>query len=254
MPLRNNMIILKSPEEIKLMRESGRLTAELCALLKEKIKPGITTQTLDDVAMAFIKKSKATAAFLGYHGYPKSICVSINEEVVHGIPGSRVLREGDIVGIDAGVIYNGFVGDMAFSAGVGKINAEAQKLMTVTEQSLYQGIAQARPGNHLGDISHAVQEHAESNGFSIVEQYVGHGIGRQMHEDPQVPNYGPAGCGPVLKEGMTLAIEPMVNAGTFEVEVLDDNWTVVTKDRKLSAHFEHTIAITANGPEILTKI
>ncbi len=254
MPLRNNMIILKSPEEIKLMQESGRLTAELCALLKEKIKPGITTQTLDDVAMAFIKKNKATAAFLGYQGYPKSICVSINEEVVHGIPGSRVLREGDIVGIDAGVIYDGFVGDMAFSAGVGKINAEAQKLMTVTEQSLYQGIAQACPGNHLGDVSHAVQVHAESHGFSIVEQYVGHGIGRQMHEDPQVPNYGPAGCGPALKEGMTLAIEPMVNAGTFEVEVLDDNWTVVTKDRKLSAHFEHTIVITANGPEILTKL
>ena len=254
MPLRSDMIILKSPEEIKLMREAGRATAELCALLKEKIKPGITTLALDDIAVSFIKKRKAIAAFLGYRGYPKSICVSINEEVVHGIPGSRVLQEGDIVSIDAGVVFDGFIGDMAFSAGVGTITAEAQKLLNVTEQSLYQGIAQARPGNHLGDISHAVQEHAESNGFSIVEQYVGHGIGRQMHEDPQVPNYGPAGCGPLLKEGMTLAIEPMVNAGTYEVEVLDDEWTVVTKDRKLSAHFEHTIAITANGPEILTKI
>ncbi|MDD5131401.1 MAG: type I methionyl aminopeptidase [bacterium] len=248
------MIILKSPEEIKLMREAGRATAELCALLKEKIKPGITTLSLDDIAVSFIKKRKAIAAFLGYRGYPKSICVSINEEVVHGIPGGRVLQEGDIVSIDAGVVFGGFIGDMAFSAGVGKITAEAQKLLSVTEQSLYQGIAQARPSNHLGDISHAVQEYAESNGFSIVEQYVGHGIGRQMHEDPQVPNYGPAGCGPMLKEGMTLAIEPMVNAGTYEVEVLDDDWTVVTKDRKLSAHFEHTIAITANGPEILTKI
>lgn len=248
------MIILKSPEEIKLMRESGRITAELCALLKEKIAPGITTQALDDIAVSYIRKKKAIAAFLGYHGYPKSICVSINEEVVHGIPSSRVLRDGDLVSIDAGVIYGGFVGDMAFSAGVGKVSAEAQKLMAVTEQSLYKGIAQAKPGNYLGDISHAVQEHAESNGFSVVEQYVGHGIGRQMHEAPQVPNYGPAGCGPVLKEGITLAIEPMVNAGIFEVEVLADDWTVVTKDRKLSAHFEHTIAITANGPEILTKI
>ncbi|MDD5492267.1 MAG: type I methionyl aminopeptidase [bacterium] len=248
------MIILKSPEEIKLMREAGRATAELCALLKEKIKPGITTQFLDDIAMSFIKKINATAAFLGYRGYPRSVCVSVNEEVVHGIPGPRVLREGDIVSIDAGIVFGGFVGDMAFSAGVGKITAEAQKLLTVTEESLYKGIAQARPGNYLGDISHAVQEYAESNGFSIVEQYVGHGIGRQMHEDPQVPNYGPAGCGPVLKEGMTLAIEPMVNAGTYEVEVLDDEWTVVTRDRKLSAHFEHTIAITANGPEILTKL
>jgi methionyl aminopeptidase len=248
------MIILKSPEEIKLMRESSRVTAELCALLKEKIKPGISTQALDDIAVSFIRKKNAVAAFLGYRGYPKSICISINEEVVHGIPGKRVLRDGDIVSIDAGVIFDGFIGDMAFSAGVGNISAEAQKLLAVTEQSLYKGIAQARSGNHLGDISHAVQEHAESNGFSIVEQYVGHGIGRQMHEDPQVPNYGPAGCGPVLKEGMTLAIEPMVNAGTFEVEVLDDAWTVVTKDRKLSAHFEHTIAITANGPVILTKL
>jgi methionyl aminopeptidase len=248
------MIILKSPEEIKLMRESGRITAELCALLKEKIKPGITTLALDDLAVSFIRKKNAVAAFLGYRGYPKSVCISINEEVVHGIPGSRVLQEGDIVGIDAGVIFGGFIGDMAFSAAVGKISAEAQKLLTVTEQSLYQGIAQAKPGHRLGDISHAVQEHAEKNGFSIVEQYVGHGVGRQLHEDPQVPNYGPAGCGPVLKEGMTLAIEPMVNAGTFEVEVLDDAWTVVTKDRKLSAHFEHTIAVTANGPEILTKI
>lgn len=248
------MIILKSPEEIKLMRESGRLTAELCALLKENIKPGVTTLALDELAVSFIKKRNAVAAFLGYRGYPKSVCLSVNEEVVHGIPKNRVLLEGDIVGVDAGVVYNGFIGDMAFTAGVGKISSEAQKLMTITEQSLYKGIEQAKPGNRLGDISHAVQEHAERYGFSIVEQYVGHGIGRQMHEDPQVPNYGPAGCGPVLREGMTMAIEPMVNVGTFEVEVLNDDWTVVTKDRKLSAHFEHTIAITANGPEILTKL
>ncbi len=248
------MIIIKSPEEIKAMRESGKLTAELCALLKEKIKPGITTLSLDDLALSWIRKKNAQPAFLGYHGYPKSICSSVNEEVVHGIPGSRVLVEGDIVGIDVGVIYNGFYGDMAFTAAIGQISAEARKLLEVTEQSLYAGIREAQVFHRLTDISHAVQEHAEKNGFSVVQQYVGHGIGRQMHEDPQVPNYGAPGCGPVLKPGMTMAIEPMVNMGTYEVEVLADGWTVVTKDRKLSAHFEHSILIGDNGPEILTKI
>lgn len=248
------MIVLKSTEEINIMRKSGKITAEICALLKEKVRPGITTVSLDDLAMEELKKRNAAPAFLGYRGYPKSICTSINEEIVHGIPSFRVLNEGDLISIDFGVLYEGFYGDMAFTVGVGDISAEAKKLIAVTEKSLYKGIAQGQPGNRLGDISHAVQKEAEENGYAVVRQYVGHGIGRQMHEDPQLPNYGEPDTGQVLKTGMIFAIEPMVNAGTYEAEVLEDGWTVVTKDRKLSAHFEHTVAILDNGPEILTKV
>lgn len=248
------MITCKSPEEIKIIRRSCRLTAEICALLKEKVKPGITTAYLDEIAVEELKGKNAHPAFLGYQGYPKSICTSINEEVVHGIPGPRLLQEGDIISVDFGVISEGFYGDMAFTVGVGKISKEAQKLIEVTEKSLLQGIAQAQPGKRLGDISHAIQQEAEGDGFSVVRQYVGHGIGRQMHEDPQVPNFGDPDTGPTLRAGMTLAIEPMINVGTYEVEVLGDNWTVVTKDRKLSAHFEHTIVLMDNGPEILTML
>lgn len=248
------MIILKSVQEIKLMRESGRITAEVCALLKEKIKPAITTLSLDEFAASLIRKKNAKPAFLGYHGYPNSICVSVNEEVVHGIPNRRVLLEGDVVSVDVGVLLNGFYGDMAFTVGVGEVSSSARKLIEVTEQCLQEGIEKSRPGHRLSDISHAIEKKAKENDFSVVQQYVGHGIGRQMHEDPQVPNFGPAGCGPTLKPGMTIAIEPMVNMGDYAVEVLPDGWTVVTKDRKLSAHFEHTIVITENGPEILTRL
>lgn len=248
------MITCKSPEEIKIMRRSCRIAAEVCALLKEKVKPGITTAYLDEIAVEELKKKNARPAFLGYHGYPKSICASINEEVVHGIPGDRVLQEGDILSIDFGVISAGFYGDMAFTVGVGKITENARKLIEVTERSLGQGIAHAQADKRLGNISHAIQMEAEGNGFSVVRQYVGHGIGRQMHEDPQVPNFGEPDTGPTLTVGMTLAIEPMINVGAYDVEVLTDNWTVVTKDRKLSAHFEHTIALTDNGPEILTML
>jgi methionyl aminopeptidase len=248
------MIILKSEQEITYMREAGRIVAGALEELRKAVCPGMTTQELDRIAEDFIRKAGAIPAFKGYHGFPGSICASVNEEVVHGIPGLRKLKSGDTVSIDVGAVINGFYGDAAITLPVGDVDAETIRLLEVTEQSLYQGIAKATTDYRLTDISHAVQSYAELHGFSVVRDYVGHGIGRNMHEDPQVPNFGIPSRGPRLKPGMTLAIEPMINAGTYEVETLSDGWTVVTRDRKRSAHFEHTIAITQHGPEILTKL
>jgi len=248
------MIFIKSDDEVARMRKPNRIVAELLDYLGGLVRPGVTTKELDTKAEEFIRKRGGKPAFKGYHGFPATICASINEEVVHGIPGSRRLKEGDIIGIDLGVVMDGFYGDAAKTFAVGKIDSEAKRLMEVTEASLYKGISQAVAGNRLYDISHAVQQHVEAAGFSVVRDFVGHGIGRQLHEDPQVPNYGPPHQGPELEEGMALAIEPMVNEGTWQVKVLQDGWTVVTADGKRSAHFEHTIVITGNGPEILTRL
>ena len=248
------MIILKSEREINYLRDAGRIVAETHLEVKKAVKPGITTLELDKIAEEYIKSRGAIPAFKGYHGFTGNICASINEEVVHGIPGLRKLQSGDNVSIDIGAVINGYNGDAAITVPVGEIDAEVQKLLDVTEESLYKGIEQAIVGNRLSDISHAVQIHAEEHGYGVVRDYVGHGIGRNMHEDPQVPNFGSPGRGPRLKSGMTLAIEPMVNLGTYEVETLDDGWTVVTLDGKRSAHFEHSIAITDGKPEILTKL
>lgn len=248
------MIICKSRDEIGKMREAGWLVAQVLSKMEDLVKPGVTTEELDQFAEELILKSGATPAFKGYRGFPKSICVEINECVVHGIPDSRRLKEGDILGIDVGVQLNGYYGDAAVTYPVGKVSAEARKLIAVTRQALLHAIEYCRVGNRLSDISHAIQSVAEGNGFLVVRNYVGHGIGREMHEDPQILNYGPPHRGPLLKEGMVFAIEPMVNAGTYEVEVLPDNWTVVTRDRSLSAHFEHTVAITDQGPLILTEL
>lgn len=248
------MIILKSKREIGYMREAGRVVAETHREVAKAVAADVTTKELDQVAENYLVHRGAIASFKGYGGFPASICASVNEEVVHGIPGLRKLKDGDIISIDIGAIVNGFHGDAAVTLPVGEIDAEAKRLLEVTEQSLMQGIKQAVVGNRLSDISHEVQTYAESQGYSVVREYVGHGIGRNMHEPPQVPNYGIPGRGPRLKEGLTLAIEPMVNMGTHEVEVHLDNWTVSTKDRKLSAHFEHTIAVTHKGPQILTKL
>ena len=222
--------------------------------MREAVAPGVTTKDLDEVAREVITSHGAIPSFKGYHGYPGNICASVNEEVVHGIPGSRKLQEGDIVSVDCGATYNGFVGDSAVTIPVGKIDPVSEQLLRVTEESLYKGIAAAIVGNRLSDISHAVQVHVEAAGFSVVRDYVGHGIGRNMHEDPQIPNFGPPGHGPLLKPGMVLAIEPMVNVGTYKVRTLKDGWTVLTADGKRSAHFEHTIAITPDGPKLLTAL
>jgi methionyl aminopeptidase len=248
------MIIIKSQNEIELMREAGKIVAMTHQYLKENIVPGITTGQLDRLAEEFIRKNGGIPAFKGYHGFPGSICSSVNEEVVHGIPGSRTLNEGDIVGIDIGVILKDYYGDGAVTYGVGNISEEAQRLITVTEQSFFEGLKYAAPGNRLSDISHGVQQYVEQNGFSVVRDFVGHGIGRSMHEEPQIPNFGKPGRGPKLMEGMVLAIEPMVNAGGYQVKTLLDNWTVVTRDGSYSSHYEHTIAITKDGYEILTKV
>ena len=247
------MIIVKSPTEIEIMRGPNRIVGELLVYLKAFVKPGITTGELDKKAEAFIRKRGGIPAFKGYSGFPATICASINEEVVHGIPGKRELKEGDIIGIDLGAIKDGFYGDAARTFPVGKVDGASKKLMDVTEASLRKGIAQAVAGNRLYDISHAVQTHVEAAGFSVVRDFVGHGIGRQLHEDPQIPNYGSPHQGPLLEEGMAIAIEPMVNQGTWQVKVQGDGWTVVTADGKRSAHFENTIVITKNGPEILTR-
>lgn len=249
------MIILKSPREIEIMRKANQIVAKTHQYLKELISPGISTAEIDKKGEAFIKKHGAEPSFKGYRGYPASVCISINDEVVHGIPSkNRFLKEGDIVSLDIGTFYKGFCGDAARTFPVGEVSKQAQKLMNVTTEALEKGIKKAVCKNHLSDISHAVQTYAEKNKFSVVREYVGHGIGRDMHEAPQIPNFGSPGHGPVLKEGMTLAIEPMVNIGDYKVKTLDDNWTVVTKDGSLSAHFEHTIAVTKNGPEILSKV
>ena len=237
------------------MRQAGRIVAEVHEALRERIKPGVTTADLDAVAYEIITKREAKPSFKGYRGYPASICASINQEVVHGIPSpKRVLQEGEIIAIDVGATYKGFVGDAAFTAGVGQVSDVAKRLMEATEGSLKAGISQVYAGKHLDDISGAIQDYAEERGFSIVREYVGHGVGRDMHEEPQIPNYRAGKRGPILKPGMTLAIEPMVNEGTWETKTLRDKWTVVTKDGKLSAHFEHTVAVTEAEPEILTKL
>lgn len=248
------MIFLKSPEEIDIMRRAGRIVAEVLLKLKEMVRPGITTSELDAAAKEHIRKAGAIPTFVGYQGYPKTLCTSVNEEVVHGIPGDKWLREGDVIGIDCGVTWQGFVGDSAVTVPVGKISPENERLIATTRAALDAGIAAFKEGNRIGDISWAVQRVAEKAGFGVVKDFVGHGVGRKMHEEPQVPNIGKPGTGPRIKTGMVLAIEPMFNLGTGEVEVLKDAWTVVTKDRKVSAHFEHTIALTAMGSEILTEM
>ena len=248
------MVILKLPEEIERARASNRIVAEVLSKLRDKVKPGVTTGELDKFAEQLAEKRGARPAFKGYRGYPYSLCTSVNEEVVHGMPSVRVLKEGDIVGLDFGVYYNGFFGDAAITLPVGKISPVALKLIEVTEQSLYAGIEQAKDGNRLGDISAAVQLTVEEAGFSVVRDFVGHGIGRNLHEEPQIPNYGKRGRGLELKSGMILAIEPMVNQGAYKVKILQDCWTVVTEDGRLSAHFEHSVAITDNGPDILSEL
>lgn len=248
------MIILKSPAEIELMRKAGHVVAGAHARLRHVISPGVSTQDLDDYIAEYLKEQGAVSSFKGYQGYPANICVSVNEEVVHGIPGSRTLKEGDIVSVDIGAIVDGYHGDSAWTYPVGQISAEAQKLLEVGEESLKAAIVQAKKGNRLSDVSHAVEAFVETTGFSVVRDFVGHGIGRDMHEAPQIPNFGPPGRGPRLKAGMTLAIEPMVNAGGWDVEILADRWTAVTKDRSLSVHFEHTVAVTEDGPQVLTQL
>ncbi len=249
------MIIVKSKKEIEKIAAACRIVAEILKNLKSFIAADITTADIEAYVKDQIKKRKAIPAFKGYRGYPATTCTSVNDQVVHGIPsGMSKLKSGDIISIDLGVVLEGFYGDGAVTFPVGAVDAEAMKLMSVTEEALYAGIRNAVVGNRVSDISASIQRHVESNGFSVVRAFVGHGIGRSLHEDPQIPNFGEAGCGPRLKEGMTLAIEPMVNAGSADVNILDDGWTAVTADGRLSAHFEHTIAITKSIPVILTKI
>ena len=246
------MIVLKTDREIEYMRDAGKIVGQTLLELKKAIAPGVTTLELDRLADQYIRHAGAIPAFKGYGGFPANICTSINEQVVHGIPCSRQLKNGDVISLDVGTKLNRYYGDAAISVPVGEVDADILKLLSVTEQALNKGIEQAIKGNRLSDISHAVQLHAESHGYGVVRDYVGHGIGQRMHEDPQIPNYGPPGRGPLLKNGMTLAIEPMINLGTPDVEVLADDWTVVTTDGKVSAHFEHTVAVTDGEPLILT--
>ncbi|MBL7017272.1 MAG: type I methionyl aminopeptidase [Kiritimatiellales bacterium] len=248
------MIIIKSASEIEAMRRVNQMTARLRNAVAAQVRPGITTLELDTFAREMIRDMGGVSAFYGYHGYPGQICVSVNDEVVHGIPGRRIIHEGDIVSIDQGISFEGFIGDTAITVGAGKISAEDQHLLDVTQASLDAGIAMAVEGNRLGDISSAIQTVVEEAGLTIVREFVGHGIGRSMHEDPQIPNFGKPGRGPVLKAGMTLAIEPMVNIGGAKVKVLDDKWTAVTTDGSNSAHFEHTVAVGKTAPDILTLV
>jgi methionyl aminopeptidase len=248
------MVVCRTKEEIEKIRRAGRIVAEVLRDLREMAQPGVTTRELDRYAEAKIRARGGIPTFKGYRGFPASICTSINEEVVHGIPSDRKLCAGDIVGIDCGVTLDGYVADAAITVPVGEVSEEVQRLLRVTEEALYRAIEQARVGNRLYDISYAVQSYAEAHGYSVVRDFCGHGVGRQMHEDPQVPNFGTPGRGLRLRPGLVLAIEPMLNMGTHEVEIADDGWTVRTVDRKLSAHFEHTIAITERGPIILTAL
>ena len=248
------MIILKTPDEIAVMAKASRVVAEALAVLKEAVKPGITTDELDRLAETEIRARGAIPAFKGYRNYPKTLCASVNEQVVHGIPSKRALKEGDIIGLDLGAIVGGFYGDSAVTVPVGRIEEKTATLVRVTEESLALAIEQATVGNRLSDISYAVQRHVEAAGFSVVTEFVGHGIGRQLHEEPQVPNYGRPGQGPRLQAGMVLAIEPMVNMGGSSVRVLEDRWTAVTVDGSLSAHFEHTIAIQPSGPAVVLSL
>lgn len=247
------MIVLKSPQEIALMREANQIVAELLQELKARAVPGVTTRELDEIAERYIRKRKARCAFKGYRGYPNCLCTSVNDVIVHGLPSSTALREGDILSIDCGVYHKGFYGDAAVTVPVGKVSERAQKLIQTTRECLDLAIEKMVEGNRLSDISHAIQSRAEREGYSVVRDFVGHGIGRQLHEDPQVPNYGQAGTGIRLKTGMVLAIEPMVNEGHWAVRILKDGWTAVTEDGSLSAHFEHSVAVTDNGPLVLSE-
>jgi len=249
------MIVLKTPEEVEMMAQASKIVAEAHQVLKKEVKPGITTLFLDRIAEEFIRSHGGVPAFKGYRNYPRTLCVAVNDEVVHGIPSKRVLQEGDIIGLDLGAIVQGFYGDGAVTVTVGSVPDQVSTLVRVTEEAMMKGIEKAVVGNRLSDISHAVQQHVEAYGFSVVRDFVGHGIGRELHEEPQVPNYGRPGQGPRLQVGMVLAIEPMVNAGGYHVRVLDDQWTAVTQDGSLSAHFEHTLAIQPSGPpRILTTL
>lgn len=248
------MIIIKSQDEIEKIARACRIVAQVLKDLKGIVKPGITTREIEEFVDRTLAEKGAIPAFRGYRNYPSSVCTSVNDQVVHGIPSNLKLKEGDIVSVDLGVYLDGFYGDGAITLPVGKIGPGAERLLRVTEEALYKGIEKARPGNRVSDISSAIQRYVESHGYSVVRTFVGHGIGRSLHEEPQVPNYGTPGHGPRLREGMTLAIEPMVNEGTYEVRILDDGWTAVTADGRLSAHYEHTVAITKNGARILTKI
>jgi methionyl aminopeptidase len=248
------MILLKSLQEIAKMEVANRIVAEVLEGVKEKIRPGVETQELDELAEEMCRQKKVKPAFKGYRGYPRSLCISVNEEVVHGIPGSRRLKAGDLVSLDFGVKYDGYFGDAAITVPVGDIDPKARALMEATEKSLYAGISQFKAGHHLSDISHAVQDMVEGAGFGIVRDFVGHGIGRSLHEDPQIPNFGPPGRGPVLQVGMTLAIEPMTSLGSWRVKILKDGWTAVTQDGSYAAHFEHSVALTENGVLILSRL
>ncbi|MFN3921872.1 MAG: type I methionyl aminopeptidase [Caldimicrobium sp.] len=250
-----NRIILKSPQEIEILRVANALVMEILLTLKEEVKPGKSTYEFEERALELCEKKGVKPAFKGYRGYPYALCISVNEEIVHGMPRKdKILREGDIVSFDFGVIYEGYYGDAALSVGVGKISELAERLLKTTEEALNLAIEKARIGNKIGDISFAIQSRVEREGFNVIRDFVGHGIGRSLHEPPEVPNYGRPGRGPKLEAGMVLAIEPMVSAGSWEVEILEDGWTAVTKDRSLACHFEHSIAITSSGPKILSKI
>ena len=246
------MITLKSAREIEAMRRAGKITAAARALAGEMVKPGVTTREIDKAVCQFIRSQGAEPSFLNYNGYPASVCISVNDEVIHGIPGKRVLREGDVVSVDVGAYIGGFHGDCAATYACGKISDEARRLIDVTRQSFFEGLRYAREGYRVSDIGHAVQEYVEANGFSVLREYVGHGVGREMHEAPEVPNYGPPGHGPKLLRGMTIAVEPMVNAGAADIRQMPDGWTVKTADGKYAAHYENTILITSGEPELLT--
>ena len=252
--VRQRGITLKSPREIELMRQAGHVVARAKAVMREAIRPGMTTRDLDELAEAEIRRLGAIPGFKGYMGFPATVCISINEEIVHGIPGDRVIQDGDMVSMDVGAIVEGFNGDSAFTVGVGSVAPEVTALMDVTREALERGIAAARHGSRVGDISWAVQSYVEELGYSVVREYVGHGIGKALHEEPQIPNYGPPGTGLMLRKGLVIAIEPMVNIGGWQTKVLDDNWTVVTADGSLSAHFEDTLAITDGDAEVLTRL
>ncbi|HHF43282.1 MAG: type I methionyl aminopeptidase [Candidatus Aminicenantes bacterium] len=248
------MIIYKSPQEIKMMRESARLVGQILQELKAMIRPGLKTIELDKYAEKRTKELGAEPAFKGYRGYPASLCVSINEEIIHGIPSERRLKEGDLVSLDFGVVYKGFYGDAALTCPVGEVSEEAQRLLAAAEGAFWAGVEYFKEGNYLSDISHAIQTYVEERGFSVIRSFVGHGIGYDLHEDPQLPNYGAPHHGPRLKPGLVLAIEPMIAAGGWEVEILSDGWTAITKDRSLAAHYEHTVALTERGPQVLSLV
>ncbi len=245
-------MIIYCEEEISTIRKSNQIVAKILAELGRMITPGVQTKELDEYAELRVKEMNAIPAFKGYRGYPASLCTSINEEIVHGIPSSRRLRDGDIISLDFGVLYEGYYGDAAVTYPVGEITPKTKKLIKAAEETFYKGMEQMKPGKRISDISFAIQSHVESQGFSVIRAFVGHGIGLSLHEEPQVPNFGPPGRGPKLKSGMVLAIEPMIAMGDWDVEILDDNWTAITRDRSLSAHYEHTVAITQKGPEILS--